>query len=342
MANGDSGRGGAGVQSRIEIPSGLTEDDLRGMYELMALARALDERMWVLNRAGEAPFVISVQGHEAAQAGMAFALKPGRDVLAPYYRDLALVLHFGITPRSVMCSLFGKLGDTSSQGRQMPAHYGGREQKILTGSSPVATQYPHAVGAALAMKLRGEDGVALTSVGEGGTSQGDWHEALNFAAVHRLPVVFMVENNGWAISVPQKEQMAVGSVAERAAAYGMPGISVDGGDPLAVYEVVRQAVERARRGEGPTLIEARVYRFTAHSSDDDDRSYRPAEELKEQRQHDPNKRFRETLLESGVLSQDTAAAIDQRVRAAIDDATEFAEQAPYPDPADLLQNVYGS
>ena len=152
----------------------------------------------------------------------------------------------------------------------------------------------------------------------------------------------MVENNGWAISVPQKEQMAVGSVAERAAAYGMPGISVDGGDPLAVYAVVRQAVERARRGEGPTLIEARVYRFTAHSSDDDDRSYRPAEELKEQRQHDPNKRFRETLLESGVLSQDTAAAIDQRVRAAIDDATEFAEQAPYPDPADLLQNVYGS
>jgi 2-oxoisovalerate dehydrogenase E1 component alpha subunit len=224
----------------------------------------------------------------------------------------------------------------------MPAHYGSRKLNILTGSSPVATQYPHAVGAALAMKLKGEDGVAMTSVGEGGTSQGDWHESLNFAAVHRLPVIFLVENNGWAISVPQKDQMKVASVAERGAAYGIPGISVDGGDPLAVYDVTRQAVERARSGGGPTLIEARVYRFTAHSSDDDDRTYRPAEELKEQRSHDPNAHFRNLLLESGILSQEEAAAIDQRIRATIDDATEFAENAPYPDPSTLLTNVYGT
>src|SRR5579884_1234517 len=149
MANAEAGNGATGVRSRVEIPSGLEEADLTRMYELMALARALDERMWVLNRAGEAPFVISCQGHEAAQAGVAFALKPGRDVLAPYYRDLAMVLHFGVTPREVLCSLFGKEPDTSSRGRQMPAHYGNRKLNILTGSSPVATQYPHAVGAAL-------------------------------------------------------------------------------------------------------------------------------------------------------------------------------------------------
>ncbi|MBX6341340.1 MAG: thiamine pyrophosphate-dependent dehydrogenase E1 component subunit alpha, partial [Thermomicrobiaceae bacterium] len=235
-----------------------------------------------------------------------------------------------------------KKGDPNSQGRQMPAHYGSRRLNIITTSSPVATQLLHATGVALAAKLKREDIVAVTAVGEGGTSEGDFHEALNFAAIHRLPVIFLVENNSYAISVPQRKQMAIADVSARAAGYGMPGVTVDGTDPLAVYEVARAAVERARRGEGPTLIEAKVHRFTAHSSDDDDRTYRPREEITAERAYDPIPAFRATLLERGILSEEDDKALRERIRAEIDDATEFAEQAPYPDPSELTTHVYAS
>ncbi len=312
------------------------------MYEVMAMARALDERMWLLNRAGQAAFVISCQGHEAAQAGAGFALQPEKDFLLPYYRDLALALHFGLTPRDVMLSLLGKHGDPTSEGRQMPAHYSSRKHHIITGSSPVASQLPHAVGIALAAKLRGEDSVALTCTGEGGSSQGDFHESLNFAAIHKLPVIFLIQNNGWAISVPQTKQMAVEHVAQRAAGYGMPGVTIDGTDPIVVFSAVKEAADRARRGEGPTLIEALVYRYTSHSSDDDERMYRPAEELKEQHAHDPNATFRARLIDEGAMSQEEAREIDARVKSAVNDATDFAEKAPYPDVAGLTLHVYGS
>jgi len=334
--------GSVGVKERPDDSGQLPAEQLRQMYETMALARGLDERMWLLNRAGQAAFVISVQGHEAAQVGAGFALQPGKDFLLPYYRDLALSLHFGMTARDVMLSLLGKQGDPTSGGRQMPAHYSSRKLKIITGSSPVATQLPHAVGIALAARLRGEDSVALTCTGEGSTNQGDFHEALNFASVRRLPVIFMVENNGWAISVPQSKQMAVQHVSERAKAYGIAGVTVDGTDPLAVYATVKEAADRARRGEGPTLVEALVYRFTAHSSDDDDRSYRPQGETKEIRARDPNARFRARLIEQGAMTEDEAKQIEARVKAQVNDATEFAEQAPYPDPSELMLHVYGS
>ncbi|MFO7271485.1 thiamine pyrophosphate-dependent dehydrogenase E1 component subunit alpha [Sphaerobacter thermophilus] len=334
--------GGVGIETRATAPKGLTESDLVRMYEYMVLARSLDERMWLLNRAGQAPFVISCQGHEAAQVGAAFALQPGKDVLVPYYRDLAMVLYFGLTPRDLMLSLLARKEDPTSAGRQMPGHYGSRKHNIITGSSPVATQVLHATGIALAAKYRREDTVAWTCVGEGGTSQGDFHEALNFASIHRLPVVFFVENNGYAISVPQRKQMAIENVADRAAGYGMPGVTVDGGDPVAVYTVAKEAVDRARAGGGPTLIEAKVQRLTAHSSDDDDRTYRDPEELKAERAKDPIVRFRTALMEQGVLTEEQDAAIRARIKAQIDDATDFAEQAPYPDPAELMLHVYGS
>lgn len=334
--------GPIGVKQRKDSVAQLPAEQLREMYELMATSRMLDERMWLLNRAGQAAFVISCQGHEAAQTGAGFALKPEKDFLLPYYRDLALALHFGLTPRDMMLSLLGKHGDPTSEGRQMPAHYSSRKHHIITGSSPVASQLPHAVGVALASKLRGEDSVALTCTGEGGSSQGDFHESLNFAAIHKLPVIFLIENNGWAISVPQKKQMAIEHVSERAKGYGMPGVTVDGTDPLAVYAAVSEAAERARRGEGPTLIEALVHRFTAHSSDDDDRTYRSVEELKEERTHDPNVKFRALLIDEGVMSEEEAAEIDARVKSVVDDATDFAEKAPYPDVAELTLHVYGS
>jgi 2-oxoisovalerate dehydrogenase E1 component alpha subunit len=325
----------------LALRSSVSAETLHAMYRYMALARALDERMWLLNRAGKAPFVISCQGHEAAQVGAAFALVRGKDFTLPYYRGLATVLVMGMTPTEVMLALFARAADPSSGGRQMPAHYGSRRLNIVTQSSPVGTQIAHAAGIALAEKINGGDAVAWTSFGEGTTSQGDFHEALNLAAVHRLPVVFQCENNEYAISVPIKQQMAVNSVADRALAYGMPGVSVDGTDLLAVYEVTRRAVERARRGDGPTLIEARVVRLTAHSSDDNDRTYRPQRELRSLRQHDPLVRFAAYLHEHDLMSEVEAAELRAQIAAEVDVATETAERAPLPEPETLLDHVYG-
>src|SRR5438270_9280638 len=210
--------------------SDLDAELLLTMLRHMVRARVLDERMWVLNRQGRAPFVISCQGHEAAQAGIAMALRPGYDWLAPYYRDLAITLVIGMTPRDHLLAVLARAADPNSGGRQMPAHYGCRRLNIITGGSAVATQVLHAAGAALASMVRGEDAVALTSLGEGSTSEGDFHEGLNFAAVHNLPLITVVENNGFAISVPWDKQGHTKDVAERAQGYGIPGVVVDGGD----------------------------------------------------------------------------------------------------------------
>lgn len=323
-----------------EITSDLTPAAMRDMFRFMLLARALDERMWLLNRAGRAPFVISCQGHEAAQVGAAFALDRGKDFTLPYYRGLGTVLVMGMTPAEVMLALFARAADPSSGGRQMPAHYSSRRLRIVTQSSPVGTQIPHAAGVALAEKIRGGDAVAWTSFGEGTTSQGDFHEGLNFAAVHKLAAIFQCENNEYAISVPQKMQMAVRSVADRGEAYGMPGVCVDGTDVLSMYAVTRRAVERARAGEGPTLIEARVVRLTAHSSDDNDRTYRPQAELKALRQHDPIARFASYLHERDLISEREERELRQAIAAEVDAATDQAEAAPLPEPETLYDHVY--
>src|ERR671914_3152143 len=257
---------------------GLGDDDLLRIYHYMLLARRVDERMWILNRQGKCAFVISCQGQEAAQVGTAYNLRPGYDYVYPYYRDSAITMLLGQTARDQFLSLLAKKEDPNSAGRQMPGHYSDRELNIVTSSAPVGVQYPQATGTALAFKMRGEDGVVLACGGEASTSGGDWHEAMNFAGIHYLPVVFLVENNVYAISVPEKMQVA-GSIAKRAEGFGFPGHEVDGNDVLAVYEVAREAFHRARAGEGPTLIEAKTYRMTAHSSDDDDRRYREREEI---------------------------------------------------------------
>ena len=319
---------------------GLSDAQALRMYEVMRLARAIDERMWLINRQGRAPFVISCQGQEGAQVGTAAALRPGSDWVAPYYRDAGVVLWFGMTAKDQMLAFFARREDPSSGGRQMPGHFGNRRLHILTGGSPVATQLLHAAGIALASKQRKEDAVTAAYFGEGAASQGDTHEAMNFAGIHKLAVVFVCENNGYAISVPQSSQMAIENVAERAAGYGFPGVVVDGNDVLACYEVARQAVERARRGEGPTLIEAKTYRFTAHSSDDDDKRYRPAEEVAIWRQKDPVQRFARYLRDAGILTDPVEEEITERVTQQVDEATEYAENAPDPTPEDLTTFVY--
>lgn len=318
---------------------GLEESDLRRMHRSMLLARRIDERMWVLNRQGRAAFVISCQGQEAAQVGAAYCLRPGNDYLYPYYRDLAMMIVLGQGAREQFLSLLAREEDPNSGGRQMPGHYSSRELNVVTASAPVAVQYPQAAGTALAFKMRVEDGVVLASGGEASTSGGDWHEALNFAAVHELPVVFMVQNNGYAISVPEKLEVA-GSIAGRAEGYGIPGYAVDGNDVLDVYEAASVAFERARRGDGPTLIEARTYRLTAHSSDDDDRRYRDREEVELWREKDPIVRFERYLEEGGLLDEERKESLEAEIKAEIDEAVEYAEAAPQADPESALRGVY--
>ncbi len=319
---------------------GLTPDDLLEMYRLVALARAVDERMWVLNRAGRIPFVISGQGHEGAQVGIAWALEKGKDWIAPFYRSIATCLTFGMSPRDIMTAQYATATDPSSGGRQMPGHYGSHEHNLVSVSSPVATQLLHAVGIALAAKIRKTGQVAMTMMGEGSSNQGDVHEGLNFAAIHKLPFVFVVENNGYAISVPLARQVAGESVADRAAGYGIPGMTVDGTDVLACFRAAREAVERARRGDGPSLIEARVTRLTAHSSDDQQTKYRSEEELTAEKANDPVPRFREQLRQAGILTDEAEGRIRASIEADVNDATDYAESQPDPQPSTAMQWVF--
>ncbi|RPF55685.1 thiamine pyrophosphate-dependent dehydrogenase E1 component subunit alpha [Aquisalibacillus elongatus] len=319
---------------------GLTDEKVLDMYRTMLRARKIDERMWLLNRAGKIPFVISCQGQEAAQVGAAYALNLEEDYAAPYYRDMGVVLAFGMTTRDLFLSGFAKAEDPNSGGRQMPGHFGQKKNRILTGSSPVTTQLPHAVGVALAGKMEKKDFVSFVTLGEGSSNQGDFHEGLNFAGVHKLPVITMVENNKYAISVPLDRQVASETVADRGKSYGMPGYQVNGNDPLDVFAVIKEARERAVNGEGPTLVEAITNRLTAHSSDDDHTAYRDKEEIEEMKKNDCIMLFSEYLKEQGVLTDDAETAMMKEIDDEINDATEYAENAPYPEPTDALKYVY--
>lgn len=319
---------------------GLSNQTVLEMYEMMLLARRIDERMWLLNRSGKIPFVISCQGQEAAQVGAAFALDRKKDYVLPYYRDMGVVLTFGMTPKQLMLSGFAKQEDPNSGGRQMPGHFGQKENRIVTGSSPVTTQVPHAVGIALAGKMQNKDLVTFVTFGEGSSNQGDFHEGANFAGVHKLPVILMCENNKYAISVPIEKQLACERVSDRAIGYGMPGVTVNGNDPLEVYEAVKEAADRGRRGEGPSLIEAVSYRLTPHSSDDDDRSYRAPAEVAEAKTNDPIITFGAYLKETGVLDDELEKEINERVMKLVNEATDYAENAPYAQAEDALKHVY--
>lgn len=331
------------VRARDEVTPrtlGLSDDQLLEMYYYIRLARSVDERMWALQRSGKAAFVISCQGHEGAQVGALYALDREKDWLVPFYRSIGAVLVKGMPPEEIFLMQLGRATDPSSGGRQMPGHYGHSRHKILSTSSPVATQALHAAGIAYAAKVRGTGEVCLTELGEGATSEGDFHEALNFAGIHRLPVIFLVENNGYAISVPLAKQMAVPTVSVRAAGYGMAGVTVDGSHVLHVYAAARDAVDRARRGDGPTLLEAVVPRLTAHSSDDRQEKYRPADDIARCRERDPLAVFTAELRSWGVLTDDRRREIDARVQREVDAATERAEAAPLPDPSTATRYVY--
>lgn len=319
---------------------GLSEEQLLDIYYKLRLGRAMGERQRLLQRMGKGSITYSCEGHEGVQVGMAAAMTPGKDWLFPYYRDTAFVLALGMTPRDVLMSFFARGADINGGGKNMPSHFSSVPLRIVSEGAPVATQVPHAVGAALAAKMRGLDEVAVTTFGDGGSSPGDVHESMNFAGVHKCPVIFLCEFNYFAISVPSRKQMAVENVAVRAAGYGFPGVTVDGNDVLAVYAAAKEAVDRARAGDGATFIEAKTYRLVPHSSDDDDKRYRKAEDVEAAIKREPVTRFAETLRKLSALDDAKDDAIAARVKAEVDDATEWAEAQPFASPEEALRHVY--
>lgn len=320
----------------MELSSELKKE----MYWMMLLSRRLDERAWVLHRQGKIAFHISGIGHEAAQVGSAFALKKGYDWVTPYYRDLALMLCLGLTPKEFMVSLMGKVGDPTSGARQMPSHFSLKRVNAVSHSAPVATQTVHASGIGLAIKMKKEDKVVLTTIGEGSTSQGEWYEGVNWAAIHQLPVIFLVQNNQYAISVPPELQMAVKNSAEKACGLGLQGLTVDGTNVFEVYEAILTAVDKARSGQGPTLIEAKMYRITPHSSDDDDRTYRSREEVEENKKKDPILLTKQILLKTSIVSETELIEMDAKAKELVNEAVKFGEEAAYPQAEEAAYPVF--
>ena len=329
----------------VILRKSLSNEDLLHMYRRMVLCRTLDERIWMLNRQGKAAIMASSQGHEAGQIGSVAALQKKYDLFYIYYRDLAVLLDLGLTPTEIIKGFVAKQGEPLSGARQFPTHGAHPEFGIVNLSNVVATHVPQAVGAALSAKMNNEDRIVIVYFGDGASSAGDTHEAMNFAAIHKLPVIFFCENNKYAISVPLRKQMAVESVASRAEGYGMPGFEVDGCDIVAVYEATAEAAKRARSGEGPTLIEAQVERYLPHTSDDDDSIYRSAQEIEEAKKRDPLTLLRTNLQDIGQLTDNEDQIIQDEARRLVNEATEEAEEAPYPETRDFYRHVvsdYGS
>jgi 2-oxoisovalerate dehydrogenase E1 component alpha subunit len=317
---------------------GLSDADCLDIFYAMLVCRRLSEQALRLAFQGAIDVAIPSDGHEAAQIASIRALRPTDDVYL-FYRSVPAAYARGMTPREIMLDYFGRADGPSSGGKNLPGHWSKRALRLVSVSGSVATQIPHAVGSALAYRMRGEDGVAVAYFGDGGSSKSDFHEGLNFAAVHHLPVILFCENNGLAISVPFSKQAAVRSVADRAVGYGIPGVSVEGDDPLAVYQASCEAVARARAGGGPTLIEARVTRLGQHTSQvGDERSPRVVAEARHH--HDPIPRFEQYLLKHGLLDADRGRELAGKADAEVADAVDFARRAPDPPRQRAFSDVY--
>jgi pyruvate dehydrogenase E1 component alpha subunit len=304
----------------------LSADELRALHRAMLLGRRLDERMVRLQRQGRIGTFAPIKGQEAAQMGSVFALRR-TDWMVPSFRETAAMIYRGWPIEKLLQFFAGHL-----EGGQP-----GPEQHDLPICIPVATQLPHAVGLAYAAQYRGDDAVVMVYFGDGATSEGDFHEALNFAGVWHVPVVFVCQNNQWAISVPLKKQTQSRTLAQKALAYGFPGIQVDGNDVLAVYAASREAVDRAREGRGPTLIECVTYRLAMHTTADDPTKYRSQEEVAEWERKDPLTRFAAYLARKGLLAETLEAELDAEIAAAV----QRFEAAAAADPLTMFDHVYG-
>ncbi len=322
------------------LPGGLTADDLVEVCRQLILVRTMDERIWMMNRQGKVPIAASCQGHEAAELGSLLAAqKDGDYFLFPYYRDLAVKMAAGLTPRQVMLSFMGKEGEPYSGARQFPLQGADLPRNIIQISNVVAAGLTQSVGYALACKMMGEDTVTICYFGDGASSQGETHEAMNFASIHRLPVIFICENNKYAISTPLASQMAVSDVAARAEGYGFPGFVIDGLDLVACYEATREGIAHARN-VGPVLVEMKVERFMPHTTDDDDRRYRDRDALDAARQFDPVAVFPSQMVERGILTQEQLDGFRADAQQQVNDATDFADAAQPPDASTIYDHLY--
>jgi pyruvate dehydrogenase E1 component alpha subunit len=316
----------------------LTGDELRRLFRAITLQRILDDRVIRIQRQ-RGGFYLSCIGEEGVVYGTAHALRDS-DWIFTAYRETGVALYRGYPLRTFMCQLWGNAEDPV-KGRQMPVHHTARKWNFVSISSPVGSQIPHAVGAAWAAKLQKTNDVAVGFFGEGATSTPTFHVSANFAAVFKIPVILICRNNGWAISVPRSGQTASPTFAQKAVAYGLPGVLVDGNDILAMIHVIREAAERARRGEGATLIEARTYRLGAHSTSDNPSAYRDASEVKEWESRDPLDRLRSYMQARGELSADYEETIRREINQEFAEALAYADRvAPKPPIASLFEDVY--
>lgn len=316
----------------------LPAEELKRLYRTMVHTRLLDERGLAMQRQGRIGFYLQSTGQEASHIGAAYALKDS-DWLFPAYRQPGILLLRGVDIEQIVCEWLGNDGDTS-KGRQMPVHYSFRSINFVSVSSPIGTQLTHAAGAGMAARGRGDDTVFMTFCGDGGTSSNDFHCGLNFAGVYKAPVVFVVENNGWAISVPQQRQTASESMAIKAQAYGIPGVRVDGNDVLAVYRVCKEAVERAREGSGPTLVETVTYRMASHSSSDDAARYRDAVEYEAWKLKDPIARFQRYLQHKKLWTEAFEQEVMEGGKDAIQKAVKAAEARQNLGPETMFDDVF--
>ncbi|NQW21272.1 MAG: thiamine pyrophosphate-dependent dehydrogenase E1 component subunit alpha [Chloroflexi bacterium] len=308
----------------------------------MVLSRHLDERVWLLNRQGKAAIAASAQGHEAAQLACIEATDPSKDHYLIYYRQFAAMMALGTEPEEMLRGFLAKTDDPMSGARQFPLHGAHPRVDLFNFSNVIATQLPQAAGVALADKLKGSDAVTVVFFGDGASSQGDTHEAMNFAGIHKLPVIFFCENNRYAISVPLEKQMGVESVASRAVGYGFPGVQVDGTDVGAVYEVTNVAIERARAGDGPTLIEASVERLLPHTTDDDHTRYRSSEDIVQMLNRDPIRILAELLKRRGQLTDSGDEEIHALAKKRVNLATDTVDAEPYPSVESMFDHVIDS
>lgn len=315
-----------------------SDKQLLDMYYLMSLGRALENRLEILYKQGSLPGAVYLShGQEACEVGSSYALQEG-DVLAPTHRDMISMLARGIDIKGIVAQHFGKVTGPT-RGRGEADYLGDLTKGVFTTVSMLPDFYPVAAGAALAFKYRGESRVALAFSGEGATSRGDFHEALNIASIHDLPVVFFVINNQFAYSSRNDKEMKVANVADRAAAYGIPGVVVDGNDVAAVFEATTTALERARSGQGPTLIEGKTMRTTGHAGHDPF-DYVTEEELAEWKKKDPIKKLEHKLIDQGVLDDKRRKEMAAKIDKSVEEAVEFAEESPLPDPSEVTTGVY--
>lgn len=326
---------GTGNPFALKIPKNnpFSPEELRDILKTMMVSRRLDQKMLTLLKQGKSFFHIGGSGHEAAQIAAAKAVVPGKDWSYPYYRDLSYMLGMGMDAEGIMTNFLARAEDVNSGGRQMPQHYGMQSARVVSQSSPTGTQYLQAVGTAKGARLEETDEVVYVSSGEGTTSQGDFHEALNWASRAKLPVIFCVQDNKYAISVHLSQQTG-GSVYDMVAGYvNLERIEVDGTNFFETHEAFRKAVARARRGDGPTVVVTDVVRLLAHSSSDDQTKYRTKEELERDRQRDPIIRMRDALIDVGMLTMEEFEDMEKTIVDEVNDATDTAEAKPLPEPS---------